>query len=45
MIMESNFKYLTFIFGGAIVGEFFYGSVANAMWENANKGVSVGFRG
>mmetsp|Transcript_9252 Transcript_9252/g.21856 ORF Transcript_9252/g.21856 Transcript_9252/m.21856 type:complete len:106 (+) Transcript_9252:38-355(+) len=41
MFMDSNMKYLTFVFAGAIAVEFVYGNVANMMWENANAGKLV----
>eukprot|EP00619_Florenciella_sp_RCC1007_P009162 CAMPEP_0205905096 /NCGR_PEP_ID=MMETSP1325-20131115/1149_1 /ASSEMBLY_ACC=CAM_ASM_000708 /TAXON_ID=236786 /ORGANISM="Florenciella sp., Strain RCC1007" /LENGTH=108 /DNA_ID=CAMNT_0053270975 /DNA_START=15 /DNA_END=341 /DNA_ORIENTATION=+ len=41
MFMDSNMKYLTFVFAGAIAVEFVYGNVANMLWENANQGKLV----
>jgi hypothetical protein len=38
---KSNIFYLTYIFAGCVVLEAVYGFATNALWESANRGVSI----
>ena len=38
---KSNIFYVTYIFAGCVVIEAVYGTLTNAIWESANRNVSL----